>query len=228
MTERTKTVEAIIAAKMEQRFSVGGLRNEEEELLDELIGADYAIRPLWNHKAALQKTDRGVPFRENLSGFCEADTGIFPPPTNRGVSKRLCEPNTQNPKNPEICFGGYDGGAEVGFEGDWDSAKFTELKAVLQAAKDKASESESCTELVSVNGHEISVDASGARAGLLYRFKFTLGGITFFIHHNPPRGRQAVRVRYGAMALIGRSLFDVHAVVLNRERLSRLCWFDKF
>jgi hypothetical protein len=59
--------------------------------------------------------------------------------------------------------------------------QFTELRAVLQAAKDKASESESCTELVSVCGHEVSVDASGARASLLYRFKFTFGGITFFV-----------------------------------------------
>jgi hypothetical protein len=42
-----------------------------------------------------------------------------------------------------------------------------------------------------------------------------LNGVTFFIHRNPPKGYLGVRVRYGATALIGRSLYEVHAAVLQ-------------
>jgi hypothetical protein len=111
-------------------------------------------------------------------------------------------------------FGGYDGGVEIGFEGTWDAEKFTALKETLQSAKDRAGESNT-SELIPLGSYIVSVAASGANAGLHYRFKFSLCGITLFIHHNPPKGRQGIRVRYGAVALIGRSLFDVHSVVLR-------------
>lgn len=204
--ERRKTVEDIIESKMAQRFLVGGIRQEESDLLDELLGMDYSVVSLPGSESVLRQSGRGEPSGGNLPDCRE--TAVFsPPPTNRGVSKH---------QNREISFGGYDGPAEIGFEGDWDSEKFTELKIVLDRAKELAGESPSLSEDVTLFGdHVVSVDASGARAGLFYRYKFTIGGVTFFVHHNCPSGRQAVRVRYGAMALIGRSLFDVHAAVLR-------------
>ena len=103
MTERTKTVEAIIAAKMEQRFSVGGLRNEEEELLDELVGADYAIRPLWNHKAASASGSVGSLSRGNRDACASRNTELSPLLTNRGVLTTVFLACSFDTKNTNTC-----------------------------------------------------------------------------------------------------------------------------
>ena len=68
--------------------------------------------------------------------------------------------------------------------------------------------------------------------GMQYRYVFNLGGVKFFIHHHPPKNRQAVRIRYSADALIGRSLFSIHRGVrsflheigfsIQIEKISRL------
>lgn len=104
---------------------------------------------------------------------------------------------------------------EIGFEGEWDSDKFSALKSALQVGKDLASESPNSSALIEIGDHTVSIDACGANMGLHYRFKFQLNGVTFFVHHNTPKGRQGVRIRYGAMSLINRSLYDIHATVLQ-------------
>ena len=209
MRERRKTVAEIIASKMEQRLTVGGIRSEEAELLDELLGADYSVCPLVDSSVSAG-SGRGAPSGGSLP--LPAETIISPPTTNRGVSKRLCVSESLE-NHPLTSFGGADGGVEIGFEVEWNAAQKSEVVAILQSAKERASESMIGEELVEVCGQTVSVDASGARAGLHYHYKFKYGGVTFFIHRNPPKGYQGVRVRYGATALIGRSLYDVHAAV---------------
>jgi hypothetical protein len=83
----------------------------------------------------------------------------------------------------------------------------------LEFAKNQASEisKEFCTE---IGGYEVLVGHSGANAGLHYKYRFTIDGVVFLIHHNPPKGRQCVRIRYGATALIGRNFFVLHSAVL--------------
>jgi hypothetical protein len=166
------------------------------------------------------------------SPFCS------PPITNRGVSKYLspkCPQLTGQPKHPkssqsfysspsgqhednsdvktEFQEGGYDGGIEVGFEGYWNKELFTALIEQLEQAKHQASElsKDFCTE---IGGYEVLVGHSGANAGLHYKYRFIIDGVVFLIHHNPPKGRQCVRIRYGATALIGRDLFTLHSAVL--------------
>jgi hypothetical protein len=78
----------------------------------------------------------------------------------------------------------------------------------------------------------VLVECSGANAGLHYKYVFTLDGVKFLVHHNPPKDRQAIRIRYGATALIGRNFFQVHQEILKfletigfevtRECLSRV------
>ena len=133
------------------------------------------------------------------------------PITNRGAS--TYQSDSQTPLKTRQ-LGGYDGGAEVGFEGIWDSEKFPALLAKLEAAKQTAAEtSRSCE--TSIGGHPILVEPTGANIGMHYRYLFTLDGVRFFIHHNPPKNRQGVRIRYSADALIGRSLFALHRTVLE-------------
>jgi hypothetical protein len=169
------------------------------------------------------------------SPFCS------PPITNRGVSKYRSYPKNPQFPNPtqahqsttstnsiyfdkqesgdntevvrELQEGGYDGGVEVGFEGYWNKELFAGLIEKLEHAKNQASEisDDFCTE---IGGYEVLVGHSGANAGLHYKYRFTIDGVVFLIHHNPPKGRQCVRIRYGATALIGRSLFTLHLAVL--------------
>ena len=159
-----------------------------------------------------------------------------PPITNRGVSKYRpyfqISPFDQSIQTPQSCYstnfnqhsnnsdvktefqeGGYDGGIEVGFEGYWNKELFTTLIEKLEHAKNQASEisKDFCTE---IGDYEVLVGHSGANAGLHYKYRFTIDGVVFLIHHNPPKGRQCVRIRYGATALIGRNFFVLHSGVL--------------
>ena len=203
---RFRTVEDIISAKMEQRFTIGGISQEDCDLLDEFLGSDYSVSPLPGQSSLGR--GRGEPSGGHRT---VPDDVISPPTTNRGVTKHV---RADQDANSEIAFGGFDSPFEIGFEVEWDSLKFSAAKTAFQSGKELASESETGTALVEIGGHTVSIDACGANVGLHYRFKICLNGVTFFIHHNCPKGRQGVRVRYGSMALIGRSLYDVHTNVL--------------
>jgi len=45
---------------------------------------------------------------------------------------------------------------------------------------------------------------------LLYKYRFLCRGVEFLVHSNPPQGRQPIRVRYLAEALIGNNFYAVH------------------
>ena len=137
-------------------------------------------------------------------------TPLNSPITNRGASKYQGPEATTSPPRQ---LGGYDGGIEVGFEGLWNPSNFTDLLQQLEGAKQKASEqSKSCE--AHIGGQAVLVEPTGANIGLHYKYVFVLGGVRFFVHHNPPKGRQGVRIRYTAAALIGRSLFSLHNLTL--------------
>ncbi|MDR0391953.1 MAG: hypothetical protein LBH59_08610, partial [Planctomycetaceae bacterium] len=166
-----------------------------------------------------------------------------PPITNRGVSKYqsgICpngeiatdttEPQTDSSVTQQLQRGGYDGGIEVGFEGLYLEGVLNLLKE-LEVAKQTASEtSVSCP--LEICGRSVLVECSGANAGLHYKYVFTLDGVKFLIHHKPPKNRHAIRIRYGATALIGNDFFKLHQKILEflhdigfevtRECLSRV------
>jgi hypothetical protein len=61
-----------------------------------------------------------------------------------------------------------------------------------------------------VGGRKVIVFPSGAREGLYYKYRIQLDGVMFLIHHNPPKGRQAIRLRYTADALIANPFQAIH------------------
>jgi hypothetical protein len=101
----------------------------------------------------------------------------------------------------------------------------------LEFARAQASElsKDFCTK---IGGSKILVGHSGVKVGLKYKYRLTFDGVVFLIHHNPPKDRQCVRIRYGATALIGRNFFMLHSGVLaflhspgfnvTKEKLSRV------
>jgi hypothetical protein len=173
----------------------------------------------------------------------EHGRNVTPRITNRGVSKyqsTIC-PNaypllaaSEQPTDLDVTGeyqrGGYDGGIEVGFEGRYIDG-MTNLLQELEKTKQIAIESSKPCPLT-ICGRLVLVEFSGAKAGLYYKYVFTLDGVKFLIHHNPRPDRQAIRVRYGATSLIGHNFFDVHNKVLEflreigfvlvRECLSRV------
>jgi len=199
------------------------------EFLDEYFCAEYSsigdCGPLFG---ALGKKDKkgGIGGAVgSLRGDRAADPGsVLSPITNRGVTMY------QRPESAELQLGGYDGGAEVSFEGGWDSS-FSDLLARLEEAKQFASE-QSQAFVIDLCGLPVLVEPTGANSGLHYKYVFTLAGVKIFIHHNAPAGKPGVRVRYSAMSLIGRNLFSLHLGVLSflkelgftvhKERLSRV------
>ena len=81
------------------------------------------------------------------------------------------------------------------------------------------------------------VEPVGATNGMHYKYVFILGGVKFFIHHNPPKNRQGVRVRYGASALIAKAVglekgtrktaFEIYQLSCEKLRLFEKTLFDK-
>ena len=77
--------------------------------------------------------------------------------------------------------------------------------AKLEAAKELACEVQKGPEGIPIElaGEEVLVMPTGGKVGgLLYKYRFLCRGVEFLVHSNSPPGRQPVRFRYLAEALI--------------------------
>ena len=128
-------------------------------------------------------------------------------------TESLPTPQESPSEVPEFSHGGYDGGIEGGVDGTWNPLKFSEVVGKLEAAKELACEVQKGPEGIPIElaGEEVLVMPTGGKVGgLLYKYRFLCRGVEFLVHSNPPPGRQPVRFRYLAEALIGNNLFAVH------------------
>ena len=142
----------------------------------------------------------------------------FPPLTSRGVTKRNSSEKLPCP-TPKKVLGGYDGGAEVGFNGEWNPKSFKSLLSLLETARLAAENEGSDDRFVTLHGMTFSVQAHGGNAGAHYKYIMTGQGMKVYIHANPKGPVQPIRIRYGFESLCGRDLFAVHANTLE--------WFQK-
>ena len=239
----------MIAEIKNQVTSIDVIRRElklrfQEELMNEAQGPDDVLMemvldpigesssPLFFQQMAKGKdtkvraglrgaaTAAGIPSRSERSAAVQAP--LSPPLTSRGVTNR------QMPEKPkEKILGGYDGGCEVGFYGDWNPHKFQDLVKKLEFAKQAAINTSVCDErYVTLGGLTFSVYSSGAKiggggdgsnkqGGVTYNYVIEGMGLKFLIHSNPKGGLQPIRLRYGFESLAGRDLFSVHAKVLE-------------
>ncbi|MDR2168831.1 MAG: hypothetical protein LBP59_01655 [Planctomycetaceae bacterium] len=215
---------------------------ESEQIASVFNNAGDVVSLVGKKSCNKAETDLNFGVGGVLLGGPPRQSSNLPPITNRGASKyqNTIPPNDVKSSNKsevnddievkQLQRGGYDGGVEIGFEGRYlDGIAF--LLERLENAKQKAAEN-SCSYPLEICGRDVLVECSGANAGLHYKYVFTLDGIKFLLHHNPPKDRQAIRVRYGATSLIGRNLFTVHQEILkflqeigfvvSRECLSRV------
>ncbi|MBQ7815221.1 MAG: hypothetical protein IJ387_12110 [Thermoguttaceae bacterium] len=133
------------------------------------------------------------------------------------------------PANMPNFSGGYDGGCEVSYYGEWFDGNLAERKEFFEELgeyKARAAESyDRCSdplpEIVFLNGQPwiIAPTGTGGRGGKpRFRFRLQRGGVTLLIHNNPKDKYPAVRARFGYEALFGRDLVDVNNEV--RELLN--------
>ena len=119
-------------------------------------------------------------------------------------------------------LGGYDGGVEVGFKGDWQPRAFAEILEQLGHAQQMAQSGDRNADecYVILGGRMFLVESQGCkvgkgRKGIHYRYRFTGDGVSFYVHHNPAKNMQPVRLRYNHDALVGRDLFTLHETTLD-------------
>jgi hypothetical protein len=183
--------------------------------------------------------------KRTLTGFCT------PPITNRGVTKYRSEETAfgyqfdkqSPPENDksliDYCkenqmsksdflsatIGGYDGGVEVGFFGQWKNGCLSEILAQLQKAQERAQlksvrkkDDDDDDAYIMLGGAMFQVAPHGShsgkddKGGIYYKYVFIGHGIKFYIHHNPDcKHIQPMRLRYNYDVLIGRDLFTIHA-----------------
>jgi hypothetical protein len=179
--------------------------------------------------------------RDGIESVGQRENILCSPITNRGVTKyqnqdsnesQLCTisevtantryivPSTLDaPK--EGRWGGFDGGVEVGFEVQWDKEQFIALLETLSEGRQQAESNDEKTPVyIQVEGRPFIIKPAGAKAGLYYKFVLEGCGIKVYIHHDPPKNRQGIRVRYQFESLIRFDLYSLH--VRLREWLESL------
>jgi len=135
-------------------------------------------------------------------------------------------------------WGGFDGGVEASFYGEWDAQAFAELVLVLDRAKKAADEGKEADSYVEFGAFIWKVRAVGAGAGsssgVRFAFKWVLEsrGVKLYVHSNPTPGIPAFRVRFGAECLMQTDLFeavealkkcfDFHGFKIKTEVVSRV------
>lgn len=119
--------------------------------------------------------------------------------------------------------GGPDGGLVVGFYCNMaENAERVRTFQVLEEAKTAAKFEldrlgYAAAEGVSavLGGEDILVYPTGGNTGketggIVYKYRFRMRGIVFMVHANPKGDIFPVRVRYGAEAVMGQNVYDLH------------------
>ncbi|MDR0338200.1 MAG: hypothetical protein LBI18_14040 [Planctomycetaceae bacterium] len=179
--------------------------------------------------------------RDGFADVAQQENVPYPPLTNRGVTKylnqnsnesQLCTDSkfaanteyivgvTQDNK-PEGRWGGFDGGVEVGFEVQWDKEQFSAHLEVLAEGRQQAEGNDEKNPVyLNLGDYYFAIKPSGAKAGLYYKFVLEGCGVKVYLHHDPPKNRQGIRIRYQFESLIRFDLYSLHAKL--REWLESL------
>jgi hypothetical protein len=221
--------------RLYERYREGVISESLAEYFEygEDIGYSYdniSMREQEELARILSEKRREATFRGEPAFFAQnSDQTTYPPHTNRGV--------TFNESQSLSLLGGYDGGIELGFSGNWEIKKYLELKKELENHKAQAL---SCNKIsygsgvhtFELNNKAFIMKAKSAEAGGVYRYVIEGEGVRIYIHSNPKGDIQPVRVHYLAVGLIGRDFFHKHSEIrefieslgfeITGEKLSRV------
>ena len=217
----------------QSEFAVTRTMVEQEEALEDLLfdftddEVNNTFVPIFASQS--RTAAAGVPLRSE--GAAGAAFTALPPIDNMGLHKyRDAKPLTEQQKNEVLqaavmhrehhshkTLGGYDGGVEIGFHGEWDAQAFAAILDQLEHARKMAESERRCGDecYITLGDRVFLVEPQGCKIGVYYRYIFTGHGIKFYLHHAPNERIQPVRLRYNHDALVGRDLFQVHAITLD-------------
>ena len=130
-------------------------------------------------------------------------------------------------------WGGYDGGCEASFSGEWDPNFFPALVQKLDKARQAADDKKTADSYISFGGFIWLVRASGAQLGPnKYKYVMESHGVKLYIHSNPKTNIPPVCVRFGFECLARTDLFRavdtlkdclaVEGFILKEEKISRV------
>jgi hypothetical protein len=152
---------AILRDRMESRFGYLHYNDQyngrhadeygllEELLADEIIEDDGSSFCVMEDAGQLDRNSAPVitahSFREDsvgVGGVSRPVGGSLPPLLTGGGPCTVSDdsPMFHSAEVQEFSHGGFDGGIEVGFDGTWNTLKFSDLLEVLEGAKSQASE----------------------------------------------------------------------------------------
>ena len=142
-----------------------------------------------------QRVENGTGPEADRANFTEDEKA---PASNTGPAKY------HFPEN----WGGFDGGCEASFMGEWDEKHFEKLVERLDLARKAADHGETAASYIKFGGFIWLVRASGAGVGFFkYKYVMESHGVKLYIHSNPKNGIPPVCVRFGFECLARTDLF---------------------
>lgn len=112
--------------------------------------------------------------------------------------------------------GGFDGGIELGWYGDFVPSVFDKLCKRLDLAKERSDLGDTLNSFVRVGRYTVKVAPMGILQGRIkYKYVIEYHGVKIYIHGNPEGNIQPVRCRIGALALLRKNPIVVYKTIIN-------------
>ncbi|MDR2406898.1 MAG: hypothetical protein LBE13_02125 [Bacteroidales bacterium] len=188
----------ILERRLYDRYSSGAISTDMRDVV-ELGGIGAADD---NQRAAIR---------------CPDTAPNNPTHTSRGVAMRnsIQFNNQHDFESNDLIRGGYDGGVEVGFDGEWvDFQSFTLLQKLADAARASVTD-DSNSVFFTFNDLIYYLWLKGSGGAIRYKYVFEFDGVRFYVHSNPKGQIQPIRVHYNAIGLIGVDFFKKHDFVVS-------------
>lgn len=112
--------------------------------------------------------------------------------------------------------GGFDGGIEIGWYGEFVPSVFDKLCKRLDLAKQRADLGDALNSYVRVGRYVVKVSPMGILQGRIkYKYVLEYHGVKIYIHGNPEGNIQPVRCRIGALPLLRKNHVVVYKTIVN-------------
>lgn len=123
-------------------------------------------------------------------------------------------PLTGSPSSSVL--GGFDGGIEVGWFGDWNEESFKSLCLSFDRCRTAADLKDFYNSYCRVGRYVVQLAPTGAAVGRVkYKYVLLYHGLRFYIHSSPSGTIQPVRVKIGAVPLMRHGLQRVYQLIID-------------
>lgn len=113
-------------------------------------------------------------------------------------------------------LGGFDGGIEVGWYGDWSKDSFESFCSVFDRCRSAADQKDFYNSYCRVGRYVVQLAPTGAVVGRLkYKYVLLYHGLRIYIHGNPSGNIQPIRVKIGAVPLMRHGLQRVYQIIID-------------